>query len=241
MQVLAPEAPLDWPPAARRSDPGPSPAHVNLENTTDAGFEQADQTGSEATHLALGDANPSDPSEYVSRLALPLTTFDGSKHKQASHPKSNKRWLAISLGGLGLVVLAGLGVWLAPKLTSSLSAAPSDDASAPSAAAAPTLPAAPAAVVTDTSAASDPVRFTPTPTRPPAAPAMTSGPSAQLEKKAIERLIANDYPAAKPLYEKLRSAEPTRPEFGLMVELLNRAGSRACGQAGQAPCAGAPP
>jgi hypothetical protein len=144
----------------------------------------------------------------------------------------------ISLGGLGLVVLAGVGVWLAPKLISSFAAkTDSAAATAPSAAEAPTLPAAPAPVVTDTAAATDPVRFTPTPTRPPAAPAMTSGPSAQLEKKAIERLIANDYPAARQLYEKLRSAEPTRPEFGLMVELLNRT----CGQPGQAPCAGAQP
>jgi hypothetical protein len=240
--VLAPEAPLDWPPATRRSDPGPAPVNLNLENTTDAAFEQLAVTGSEATQLGLStDSSSSDPSEYVSRLALPLTTFDGSKHKQPRRvSKPNKRWLAISLGGLALVVLAGLGVWLGPKLLARLTSG-SESAAATAPAAAPTLPVAPATAVTDTSAASDPVRFTPTPTRPPAAPAMTSGPSAQLEKKAIERLIANDFPAAKQLYEKLRSAEPTRHEFALMVELLSRAGARPCGQPGQAPCAGAQP
>lgn len=183
-QVLAPEAPLDWPPATRRSDPGPAPVNLNLENTTDAAFEPA-VTGSEATQLGLSsDSNAGDPSAYVSRLALPLTTFDGSKHKQPKRAsKSNKRWLAISLGGLGLVVLAGLGVWLAPKLLARLQPG-SDSAAATAPADVPTLPAAPAAVVTDTAAATDPVRFTPTPTRPPAAPAMTSGPSAQLEEKS---------------------------------------------------------
>jgi hypothetical protein len=241
-QVLAPEAPLDWPPTARRSDPGPAPVDINLENTSDAAFEQLAVTGTEATQLALSsDAHADDPSAYVSRLALPLTTFDGSKHQQTGLPrKSNKRWLAIALGGLGLVALAGLGAWLAPKLLPGL-ASGSDSGAAAAPVDAPTLPAAPATVVTDTAAASDPVQFTPTPTRPPAAPAMTSGPSAQLEKKAIERLIVNDYPAAKQLYEKLRSAEPTRPEFTLMVELLSRAGGPPCGEPGQAPCAGAQP
>ena len=46
--------------------------------------------------------------------------------------------------------------------------------------------------------------------------------TAQLEKKAIERLIANDYAAAKQLYEKLKSTEPLRPEFAVMVDLLGR-------------------
>lgn len=230
--VLAPQAPLDWPPAARRSEPGLAP--VRLDETADADpgeLVHDDMLGTEATQLALSAELPPverglDLAEERSRLALPLSTFDGSKHKAAARTgKGNKRRLA--LAGLAVAALAGLGFWLGPQLLASRADSDTGSAGATAAADVPVLPAAPAPVVTDTAAATDPARFTPTPTRPPAAPAMTAGPSAQLEQKAIERLIANDYPAAKQLYEKLRSAEPTRPEFALMIELLERHGAGA--------------
>lgn len=239
--MLAPQAPMDWPPAARRSEPGLAP--VRLDETADAADEQA-LLGAELS--ADGELQPDeegadiDIGEQRSRLALPLSTFDSSKKKAKRSGPIDKRWIVLAVGGLGVAALAGVGVWLAPKLSSGR-AADSENTSPTAAADAPALPATPPSIVTDTSAATDPVRFTPTPTRPPAAPAMTSGPSAQLEKKAIERLIANDYPAAKQLYEKLRSAEPSRPEFALMLELLNRASARSCGQPGQAPCEGVQP
>jgi|GEM_PF-3927145 len=239
--VLAPQAPLDWPPAARRSEPGLAP--VRLDQTADAADEQALLDAEGAEHALSGEQQLDEESfavgEERSRLALPLSTFDSSKEK-GKRRGPNKRWIVLAVGGLGVAALAGVGVWLAPKLLGGR-AADSENASPVAAADAPALAPTPPSVVTDTSAATDPVRFTPTPTRPPAAPAMTSGPSAQLEKKAIERLIANDYPAAKQLYEKLRSAEPTRSEFALMLELLNRAGARGCGQPGQTPCAGVEP
>jgi len=227
--VLAPQAPLDWPPAARRSDPGLAP--VRLDETADAQpHDDPNATlGTEATQLAI--SAELEPQEYDaglaeerSRLALPLSTFDSPKNAKRSGA-NHKRWIALALSGLGVAALVGLGFWLGPQLLEGRAA---DDESAPPTAAAdaPALPVAPAPVVTDTSAATDPARFTPTPTRPPAAPAMTSGSAAQLEKKAIERLIANDYPGAKQLYEKLRSAEPSRPEFALMVELLERGAAR---------------
>jgi hypothetical protein len=240
--VLAPQAPLDWPPAARRSEPDLAP--VRLDQTADAAAAQA-PLNAEGAELQL-DVESLDVGEERSRLALPLSTFDSSKDKGKRSSPINKRWIVLAVGGLGVAALAGAGVWLAPKLLGG-SAADSENASPVAAADAPALAPIPPSVVTDTSAATDPMRFTPTPTRPPAAPAMTSGPSAQLEKKAIERLIANDYPAAKQLYEKLRSSEPTRPEFALMLELLNRAGTsgaagaQGCGQPGQAPCAGVEP
>ena len=62
------------------------------------------------------------------------------------------------------------------------------------------------------------------------------GGSAQLEKQAIDALIANDYRAAYALYEKLRAAEPAHPEYGVMLELLTRELSPACGGPGQAAC-----
>lgn len=293
MKVLAPQAPLDWPPAARRSDSGPfprpelgsapgaqpqaasapppmaaSPAQPSAPRLgTDVAAPPAAamslprpelSLGNQATRVAQPDLDGVSAraagTAQSPRLALPLKTLDGSQQRTTSKKSAEappKRWPAISLILLAVVAFGGVIVLRAPHLLpaplSSLlapaSAAPYQPL-APEASGAPELPSVPVAeVATDTSAATDPTKAapTPTPTRPPAAPAMTSGPSAQLEKKAIERLIANDYVNAKQLYEKLRSAEPSRSEFGVMVELLNRASAAPCGQPGQAPCAGARP
>lgn len=275
MKVLAPQAPLDWPPA-RRSDPGPIPRAEGLgagpgsqppaakappplaaEPMHTVAVSAAPPAAS-APELSLG-LQPSTPdvdgtaaTQQASRLALPLKTLDG---RQLREPKRTsdapKRWPAISLILLAVVAFGGVIVLRAPhllpaSLSNMIAPTPAvpDELLAPEVTNAPELPSTAAPVLaTDTSAATDPAKAapTPTPTRPPAAPAMTSGASAQLEKKAIERLIANDYNSAKPLYEKLRSAEPTRGEFGVMVELLNRASGAGCGQPGQPVCAGQRP
>jgi hypothetical protein len=208
--------------------------------------------------LSLGTQPGIDASaatEQASRLALPLKTLDGRQHRapKKTSDAPPKRWPAISLILLAVIAFGGVIVLRAPHLLpASLSSlfAPTpavpDELLVPEANNAPVLPSAAPPVLaqtTDTSAATDPAKAvqTPTPTRPPAAPAMTSGPSAQLEKKAIEHLIANDYANAKQVYEKLKSAEPGRGEFAVMVELLNRATGAGCGQPGQPACAGAKP
>jgi hypothetical protein len=193
--------------------------------------------------MGIDAANAADAQTALApRLALPLSDDQPRKTKQGSNAPP-KRWPAISLILLAVVAFGGVIVLRAPQLLPApLSGLLTPTPAVPEELLAPELPSAPAApLTTDTAAATDPAKAAPTPTRPPAAPALTSGASAQLEKKAIERLIANDYAAAKPLYEKLRSAEPSRSEFAVMVELLNRAGGAACGQPGQAPCAGPRP
>jgi hypothetical protein len=64
------------------------------------------------------------------------------------------------------------------------------------------------------------------------------GHSAELEKQAIDALLANDYAAARASYEQLRVAEPARPEYAIMLDLLARELAPACGAPGQPPCAG---
>jgi hypothetical protein len=63
------------------------------------------------------------------------------------------------------------------------------------------------------------------------------GDVAQLEKQAIDLLLANDYVAARAAYERLRAAEPARPEYSVMLDLLAREIAPACGGPGQVPCA----
>ncbi|HET8939501.1 MAG TPA: hypothetical protein VFN67_38940 [Polyangiales bacterium] len=269
LKVLAPDAPLDWPPA-RRSDPGPEsagspPAAAKAPPPSAAGSlhtvaaPAAPPPAASVPVLSLGvqtldvGVDAMEATEQASRLALPLKTLDGRQQRptKKTNDAPPKRWPAISLILVAVVAFGGVIVLRAPhllpaSLSNMLAPAPAvpDEMIAPEAATAPELPSAAAPVLaTDTSAATDPAKATPTPTptRPPAAPAMTSGASAQLEKKAIERLIANDFSNAKPLYEKLRNAEPTRGEFAVMVELLNRVSGAGCGQPGQPVCAGPRP
>jgi hypothetical protein len=117
----------------------------------------------------------------------------------------------------------------------------------------PTAAVPGAQVATDLAAATDPaaaavaapaVAPSPAaaaPVAPPATPvgpaAPATGAAAELEKQAIERLMANDYPAAKRLYTQLRAVTPTRAEYAVMIDLLERASTATCGQPGQAPCA----
>ena len=69
-----------------------------------------------------------------------------------------------------------------------------------------------------------------------APPAALTGGTAELEKQAIDLLLANDYPAARAVYERLRAVEPTRVEYGVMLDLLTREIAPACGGPGQEPC-----
>jgi hypothetical protein len=68
-------------------------------------------------------------------------------------------------------------------------------------------------------------------------PSALQGASAELEKQAIDALLANDFASARGLYERLRVAEPTRPEYPLMLELLARDPQGSCGRADQPACA----
>jgi hypothetical protein len=103
----------------------------------------------------------------------------------------------------------------------------------PMAAEAPAQPAAAQAATAQAPAASA------EPTAPAAAsaPAALQGDVAQLEKQAIDLLLANDYVAARAAYERLRAAEPARPEYSVMLDLLAREIAPACGGPGQVPCA----
>jgi hypothetical protein len=69
-------------------------------------------------------------------------------------------------------------------------------------------------------------------------PQAAQGHSAELEKQALDSLLANDYAAARVIYEQLRAAEPARPEYGIMLDLLARELTPACGGPGQVPCSG---
>jgi hypothetical protein len=170
---------------------------------------------------AFGFGTQAEPAQ---RLALPVSYADHDDMPERTQTSARKPWLKLVLAALGMVGVGAFLVLRAPHwLPDSVAARLAPPPPPPAAAVAPPLPAAPPPErTTDVSAATDPIRAFPAPARPPAAPAMTSGASAQLEKKAIERLIANDYAAAKSLYERLQSVEPSRPEFAAMVELLKR-------------------
>jgi hypothetical protein len=96
--------------------------------------------------------------------------------------------------------------------------------------------------VTDVSAAQDPAQK-PEDTSQTAeararpAPVAVQGGLADLEKQALDRLVANDLPGAKQFYDRLHMAAPSHSEYALMVDLLTRVLEEpACGQPGQEPC-----
>jgi hypothetical protein len=72
-----------------------------------------------------------------------------------------------------------------------------------------------------------------------AAPVAVDAASAALEKQAIDALASHDLATAQAVYEQLRAANPDRPEYAQMLELLNRAANPACGEPGQPACAAA--
>jgi hypothetical protein len=196
------------------------------------------------------------------RLAL---SQESTRSKPAPAPV--KRWPAVSLLVLAILAFGGVIAARAPQLlpgplAAVLAGHGDNTAEQPETALDPQRAggladpqpmaadpgAQPAPVVTDVAAAIDPstaaaAPAAPAPTAAPAIPrspvaaAPSSGAAAQLEKEAIERLMANDYPAAKQLYQRLRAQAPTRAEYAVMLDLLDRASAAPCGQPGQAPCA----
>ena len=113
-------------------------------------------------------------------------------------------------------------------------AEPPGSADAPNAVAQPGAVVAPAGSVEAAAALEQPGAVV-QPAGP--APVPAQGATAELEKQAIDLLLANDYSAASVVYERLRGAEPGRPEYSVMLELLAREIAAGCGGPGQAPCA----
>jgi hypothetical protein len=184
----------------------------------------------------------------------------------ARKPAPVKRWPALSLLGLAVVAFGGVIVVRAPQLLPAplaplatlvakqlRVAAPAVPTASPPAQAAPPAEMAqppegsaieaPAALGGAASTAAPgaevPTANAPEPAAQAAAPvpAAVQGDVAQLEKQAIDLLLANDYTAARASYERLHSAEPARPEYSVMLDLLAREIAPACGGPGQVPCA----
>jgi len=185
---------------------------------------------------ALHSAEASAPAPLVGerpRLSL-------SREQTTTTPvRASRRVVPWALAGAALAVITGVAVWRLPRLLESLRAPnAAEAANVPRAAAADTAPAAPSPVTTALSAATDPVpavveQDIPKAERGPVPPAV-DGATAELERQAIELLIAKDYPAAARVYERLRVAEPSHREYSVMIDVLARP---ACGQPGQAACA----
>ncbi|MET0390277.1 MAG: hypothetical protein ABW321_30175, partial [Polyangiales bacterium] len=150
-------------------------------------------------------------------------------------PSAPKRWPALLL--LGLVAVGGVAVVVlrVPQLLPQpLAALLGSRTPAPESGAPIVKPAAPVppSTQTDVSAATALPVAAPAP-RSVAAKPMLEGASAELERQAIELLRARDYSGATRLYTQLRAAEPGRPEYAVMLDLLAHNADASCGQAGQ--------
>jgi hypothetical protein len=219
-----------------------------------SGFNQP--FGSAGGGLRLSDSDMPHMHGTIEPLALNLQ----SGASAASKPV--RRWPALALLGLAVVAFGGVIVVRAPGLLPPPLAAmlgrsdpPAQLPESPAVAQGPQAPAPlsappeaaiqqPAADVAPTAAPDAPAEATePTGTTTPAPQiavanvAGVQGGSAELEKQAIELLLANDYRAAYSVYERLRAAEPARPEYGVMLELLSRELTPTCGGPGQPGCA----
>jgi hypothetical protein len=186
--------------------------------------------------------------------SLPSTTqYLSLSADEVSARKSNavKRWPAVSLFAIAFVAFGGVIVVRAPGLLPqpllAIGAFVSNQAQRLLPGTAPALPpAAGPQTEPPVPGPHDPALQQPTPgnvassaapSDPAALPlAPVQGGSAELEKQAIDLLVANDYPAARAVYEHLRAAEPAHPEYGVMLDLLTREIAPACGGEGQMPC-----
>jgi hypothetical protein len=204
---------------------------------------------SQAQHLALSaeDSNPLGGSDGSARdpiggnttaadrprLSLPRDEPAGAE--RASRPRvSNapKRWPALALLGLALFGGAGVIVTRVPLFGAGAVALTPADTLEPSPQHRQTTETSVAAVTREVAKAGPALLIATS--SGPGAP-LKSG-SAELERQAIDLLVENDYAGAAKLYERLRSAEPARPEYAVMLEVLARQAA-ACGQPGQEPCA----
>ena len=206
--------------------------------------------GMHATRMApleLDDAERSDrqdeeedATDVVRRPRLALS--ERTTHRTAQ--PARKLWPVVA--AVAAVVLLAGGGWFAARWIHGDSLAQTD---AP-AAATPALPVAVKApdlargnTVTDVSAATQLDRAKPVvaaaPAQPtqPAQPVTLAGTPAELERQAIDLLIAKNYPAAAQAYERLRAAEPDNKAYAVMAGLLTRSETKSCGQPGQEPCA----
>jgi hypothetical protein len=179
------------------------------------------------------------PQSAAAQSAPRLSLSMDQPAELTSVTKPVRRWPALVLLGLGFVAFGAVLALRAPHLlpgpmgrlmTRVLHRVP-DAAAAEQPA--PTQ-------VTDVSAAQDPAQKpedTPQTARARPAPVAVQGGLADLEKQALDRLVANDLPGAKQFYDRLHMAAPSHSEYALMVELLTRVLEEpACGQPGQEPC-----
>jgi hypothetical protein len=208
--------------------------------------------------LRTAESAPSDLA--APRLELPLEQKGANTEKRAKASAAPaKRSPAAALVVFAALAFGGVVAVRAPQLlpaplaallgapAATTAAAPQSDAVQPLDAVEqpqPTAAVPGAQVATDLAAATDPAAVaaptaapSPAAAAPVASAAPATGAAAELEKQAIERLMANDYPAAKRLYTQLRAVTPTRAEYAVMIDLLERASAVPCGQPGQAPCA----
>ena len=180
--------------------------------------------------------NDDDATDVVRRPRLALS--ERTTHR-TSHP-ARKLWPAAA-AVLAILVLFG-GGWLAGVLRSGPAPVAQTQAVEPFQGATLAADKPVAAPITDVSAATQPPERLgkPAPAALPSAasvqPAL-SGPPAELERQAIDLLIAKNYPAAAQVYERLRAAEPDNKAYSVMLGLLSRGENKACGQPGQEPCA----
>jgi hypothetical protein len=232
------------------ASPASSPASPRAELPPSAPTAER-SSGMHATRLVTSEsgalmAPPSFSDTSVAALAGPaLNSIDQAgpiRHAPV------RRWPALSLLGLAVVAFGGVIAVRAPNLLPVPIAAllvrrPAVGAERGASEASPP----PAAAIGETARAAGPIQV-PQPAQPvalgqpsvahveAALPQAVKRSSAELEKQAIDLLLANDYAAARAVYERLRAAEPARPEYTIMLDLLDRELAPACGALGQVPC-----
>lgn len=191
---------------------------------------------SELESAGEGRRREDSDTDVVRRPRLALS----DRTTQRTAQSDRKLWPMIAAAVAGVVVLGG-GGWLAAHLVHSGSARDQPDAVALPPLADKAHPTLPSSTVTDVSAATQPERVprAEPAAAPPtqAAPVTLASSPAELERQAIDLLIAKNYPAAAQAYERLRQAEPENKAYAVMLGLLSRGEGKSCGQPGQEPCA----
>jgi hypothetical protein len=186
------------------------------------------------------------------------SSFERSASLDSSAMKATpvKKWPALSLIGLAIIAFGGVIAVRAPGLLPAPIAAllmrasgspprprlEADPAEVhpPPTAATETPPTA-ASEAPPTAASEAPPTVSSAAARAPDGSAANvwapaQGERAQLEKRAIDLLIANDYAGARAVYDKLHALDPSRPEYRVLLDLLARELAPTCGGPGQAPC-----